>query len=214
MRCSYQRLGFERRLRGYGAVDLPILVLNDRVPVGSPEYWFDRRWLYRYETVVSLLWKFARVNGVPGLTMMQQLAPHLTDPYEGISPFDAQLQIRPLAKMLNMGTRRVLASLETQAHTAEGFQYCPSCLAAGVHGLMHQRHGSQRCSAHGRALRSRCPRCDVPINYRLTPSLLDAPFACPACNGSLAGKFWSPSRPLQLNLRHRVALTRSWISGS
>ena len=49
-------------------------------------YFFEAHWLAPYESIVGILWKFARMNALPGTTVMRQLRPLPFDPYEGIAP--------------------------------------------------------------------------------------------------------------------------------
>ena len=154
-----------------------------------------------------------RVNGVSGLELMHHLAPHLTDPYEGISPFDTKLQRRALSSLLRIGPRRIRTSVESQGRTAEQFQFCPTCLFSGLHGVVHQRRGLQQCPAHAIPMRSRCQHCERPIAYRLTTTLLDAPFACPFCRRRLVARIWLPGHSRRLAMTHRTSLMRAWVTG-
>jgi len=41
---------------------LPILTFDERKLTPSFGYFFDARWLQSYESIVGVLWKFARMN--------------------------------------------------------------------------------------------------------------------------------------------------------
>ena len=61
---------------------LPILTFDERALSPRFGYVFRRRWLQPYESVVSMLWKFARMNGLPGHAVDAQLSPQGVNPYE------------------------------------------------------------------------------------------------------------------------------------
>jgi hypothetical protein len=47
-------------------------------------YVFQRRWLDPYESIIGMLWKFARLNRLPGHAVVMQLCRQPIDPYDGI----------------------------------------------------------------------------------------------------------------------------------
>ena len=53
---------------------LPILTFDERVLSPRFGYVFHRRWLQPYESIVGLLWKFARLNRLAGHTVVMHLA--------------------------------------------------------------------------------------------------------------------------------------------
>jgi hypothetical protein len=65
---------------------LPIMVFDDRTLTPSLGYVFDRRWLDPFESIVSIAWKFARMNRLSGQMITMQLAKSAIDPYEGVAP--------------------------------------------------------------------------------------------------------------------------------
>lgn len=57
-------------------------------------------------------------------------------------------------------------------------RYCPQCLKAGVHMTYFQFFFVERCPVHGVELRTRCPSCRSPIEYRHGREGCGARFAC------------------------------------
>lgn len=47
------------------ARSLPILTFDQAEVAASFGHIFDARWVAPYESIVSMLWKFARMNGLP-----------------------------------------------------------------------------------------------------------------------------------------------------
>ena len=52
-------------------MSLPILMLDQNALSPRYGYVFHRCWLQPYESVVSMLWKFIRMNRVPGAALVE-----------------------------------------------------------------------------------------------------------------------------------------------
>ena len=65
---------------------LPIMMFDQDTLSPRFGYVFHRRWVQPYESVVGLLWKFARMNLLSGATLVTHLRTEPLDPYEGIRP--------------------------------------------------------------------------------------------------------------------------------
>lgn len=64
---------------------LPILTLDEQKLTPSMGYVFNKRWLDPCESLVSILWKFEKVNALPGNVVARVMGPDI-DPYEGVIP--------------------------------------------------------------------------------------------------------------------------------
>jgi hypothetical protein len=53
---------------------LPIMLFDERKLRPAFGYVFDKRLLAPHESIVSILWKFARQNGLPGHLITAQIA--------------------------------------------------------------------------------------------------------------------------------------------
>jgi hypothetical protein len=62
---------------------LPIMLFDERKLTPSFGYVFDPKWLDPFESIVSILWKLARMNRLSGQTIVTQLASTSVEPYEG-----------------------------------------------------------------------------------------------------------------------------------
>ena len=63
----------------------PILTLEEGSLTPALGYLFDRNWLYPYESLISILWKFEKANALSGNVVARLLGPDV-DPYEGLVP--------------------------------------------------------------------------------------------------------------------------------
>jgi hypothetical protein len=59
----------------------PTLTLDERQLTPALGFIFDVGWLLPGESMVSILWKFARVNGLPGHTLVQLIDDGSTNMY-------------------------------------------------------------------------------------------------------------------------------------
>jgi hypothetical protein len=145
-------------------------------------YVFQRRWLQPYESIVGLLWKFARLNRLPGHAVAAHLCARTIDPYEGIEPFD--IDVRLVAQMLDIAHKSVSAGIgKTFDSTSPHLRYCPRCLNQGYHAHAHQLLRIRLCPIHEKPLLTLCRHCGRTSAYRLDAQLLDAPFRCRHCRG-------------------------------
>ena len=81
-------------------MSLPILTFDERVLSPRFGYVFQRRWLDPYESIIGMLWKFARLNRLPGQAVVMQLCRGPVDPYAGIDPGD--VDVRSVARLLGV----------------------------------------------------------------------------------------------------------------
>ena len=96
---------------------LPILMFDQDALSPRFGYVFHRRWVQPYESVVGILWKFARMNLLSGATLVTHLRAEPLDPYEGVGP--AEVDLKAVARMLGVTQRSVRAGMDTGAFGAE-----------------------------------------------------------------------------------------------
>jgi hypothetical protein len=155
-------------------VSLPILTLDERILSPRLSYVFHRRWLDPYESIVGMLWKFARLNALPGHAVVSQVCHLPVDPYLGIAPAD--VDIRAVAGLLGLTQRRVREGLGAlRSDVSSCLRHCSKCAAAGYHGTLHQLARFARCPVHLEPIESECRNCRRTSNYRLDAQVLDAP---------------------------------------
>ena len=172
---------------------LPILMFNQEALSPRFGYVFHRRWLQPYESLVGILWKFARMNLLSGVTLVTHLRAEPLNPYSGIG--FAEVDLKAVARMLGVTRRSVRVGMATGGfEPSRWLRYCPQCMSIGYHGVVHQRERHERCPIHRMPLLTTCRHCDQRSAYWLDAQLLDAPFRCRHCRryyGSASG----PPRP-------------------
>lgn len=186
----------------------------DDVPLGPHfGYVFDPRWLGPYESIVSMLWKFASMNGLEGCRLVSQLSTKPLDPYEGLAASTCSVDVRRVAAMLHAPMKVVRASLGTSSGRRvlnPWLRHCPRCMGLKYHGVVHQFLGAMQCPVHGDWLEEVCRGCGQVTPYRLNALLLDSPYCCARCRRPFGHSRASMTRPLPKAMR--IAITRSYLS--
>ena len=106
---------------------LPILTFDERALSPRFGYVFHRRWLWPYESVVSMLWKFARMNGLPGHAVAAHLSPEGVDPCEGCDL--SKVDVPCVARLLGLTRRSVCAGIgRAQSDCSPHLRVCPKSI--------------------------------------------------------------------------------------
>jgi hypothetical protein len=176
--CSQQR-----SCEALEAVRFPILTFDEWRPGRPPDRGFMTDWLMPGESLVSILWKFACANALPGDVLMRLICPD-ADPLEGIVPLRSALDLARLRRLLRLPANMLRTSLldrtpGEQYHVA--FRYCRQCAAHGYHSALHQLAEEDRCAAHRQEPRTRCPQCRRQSPFVINSSVIEAPFRCVWC---------------------------------
>lgn len=139
----------------------PILSLDERRLTPALEYIFDASWLLPGASIVSILRKLARANGLPGHALVRLMGAGV-DPYEGVEPLRDVVDLVHPRRMLPLPAKIIRASL----------------FDAGQRGRYHPvfRHCGQRTLFGHHSVTYRCPvKAAVPITS--TTSRRDANIA-------------------------------------
>ena len=185
---------------------LPILTFENATLGPSLGYVFDTRWLDPYESLVSMLWKFAWVNGLAGHLVVAHVAKRSIDPYEGIAATADDVDVRRVARTLGVASETVRAACRRGCPV---LQFCTRCMSRGYHGMVHQLGPEARCPAHGCAMESTCRGCGASSAWHLDARLLDAPFRCAYCRRRYGAANFIHRKPLTGPVR--MALTRTFL---
>lgn len=170
-----------------------------------PRYCWRRDWVVPYESLWSLLHKFAALNWVYMRDVKQLFRKTSTvDRWQryGLGKwnlhtlwdFDAE-KIRTALKLspedLNQSlTISLISSLEIRWLTPEmALRFCPECINRGYHSVFHQLYALSECPIHGITLTEKCHRCGGKIPYKLNDQG-KSPYSCPVCQRRL----WVPFR--------------------
>jgi hypothetical protein len=165
----------------------PILSLDAELLSPALGYSFDRRWVHRHESLLSLLWKFMAVNGAPAHLVVRYLDP-LADPYWGIEPIRVFSLYKAAARLLGVNknvTARALLTPAAYAVASPYFRYCTRCAHRGFHSVLFQLPRVMTCPIHNVALIEHCTKCKKPLPHTLSVRTLEHPYRCPHCGRKL-----------------------------
>ncbi|MDE2000880.1 MAG: hypothetical protein KGI52_18360 [Burkholderiales bacterium] len=190
---------------------LPIMVFDQDKLSPSLGYVFDPTWLDPCESLLSMLWKFAHMNRIPGHKLTAYVAKIEGDPYLGIAATRANLDLKKLATSLNISLKRVRIAIgrtDTWRPWCDELRFCTRCMARGYHSVAHQLSTERRCPIHGQWLNTQCI-CGKSSAYHLDAHVLGAPFRCAHCRRPYSGRTPSFVHRQPLNTAQRAAISRA-----
>ncbi|CAN7796338.1 hypothetical protein LJR267_009663 [Paraburkholderia hospita] len=189
----------------------PILTFDEWQLSLAPGSVFDLKWLMPGESLVSILWKFACANALPGHVLIHLLSPDI-DPSEGLAPVRDDIDLTRLCRIVRLPQNVLRVSLLDAAlpgryHPA--FRYCRLCTAHGYHSVLHQLEDEHRCPAHQQLLETRCPQCRGETPYIVNTSVIEAPFRCVRCHSHFSyGRLSLRSTTPAMRRQDRIAIRR------
>jgi hypothetical protein len=192
----------------------PILTFDADRLSPSMGYLFKRQWLDPCESMVSILWKFARMNRLPGHMVASHVAKRQIDPYEGFAACAAELDIGQTASSLGLTQKTVRLAMqrpEQRRNWCVQLRFCPRCMSRGYHSVVHQFGGIHYCPVHGCCLETKCRSCGATSEYLIKASVLDAPFKCSVCRRCYGNTSASFVHRIALPPRDRAAIVRAFI---
>ena len=163
---------------------LPILLYDEGPLKPAFGYVFDSTWVSPEESMLSILWKFAYMNSIPGHAIVNQASIRLIDPYEGCEFSPEAVDVSRMVQTLQLPYDVIetgLGNAPRKYSQSKFFRWCVLCLQRGYHSAIHQFECVRRCPAHQVFLESACRFCHEPTAYRLRANLLDSPFRCGQC---------------------------------
>lgn len=190
---------------------LPIMLFDEAKLKPAFGYVFEQTWVYPYESIVSLLWKFAKQNHLPGHLTAAQAAKNITDPYEGVEAYKKKVNITGLARILNLPSKTIRDSLlpeQLQRSSSPWLRYCKLCLRGGYHSVVHQLNRVGKCPFHEIEVSDICHECGERTPYRLNARLLNTPYRCANCRAQYPSLIPSPLRIVPMSKEARRAFTR------
>jgi len=193
---------------------LPIMLFDQQKLAPSFGYVFDLSWLDVHDSLLSILWKFIKMNGVPGHVVLRLLAKTDIDPYDGIAVCQSEMNLKRLQQDFGLSAKVIRDSF-TPALLGNAisphFRFCRRCLSRGYHGTPYQFQSVMRCPIHADLLETQCRFCGKSSPYHLNAMLLNSPFRCGYCSkrfGTCAPDF---AHRLPLKKSARRAITRARI---
>ncbi len=194
---------------------LPILAFDEQAIRPQLGYWFDHRWIDPYESLVSIMWKFARANSIPGYLLARKVCGSGIDPYEGILPLRETVQWRWLHREYRVPRgvlRESMVAASRQPALCAELRYCRRCLNRGYHATIFQLVSQTRCPIHDERLQAACRHCGCTIAYRLNALLLDSPYVCSVCRSRLSGTIPPQGRHPPMQMPERIRMTRKRLT--
>lgn len=192
----------------------PILTFEENKLSPSLGYFFKRRWLDPCESIISILWKFVRMNRLPGHVVVAHVAKRRIDPYEGLAATAAEIDIGLTAVSLGLTQKTLRLAMqrpELRRDWCSQLRYCPRCMSRGYHSVVHQFGFVTYCPVHGCRLEAKCRSCGATSEYLLKASVLDAPFRCPICGNTYGHTTASFVNRIPWPPRDRAAIVRVFI---
>jgi hypothetical protein len=176
-------------------------------------YVFDPKWIWPHESILSILWKFVLANRLPGHLVANQVNAKV-DPYEGVLPSRAFVDVRKLSDTLGISTRflrRTLLAGTEHRQCCSSFRYCRLCSGLGYHSVLFQRPGESICPVHKVPLETTCRSCGREASYLINACILESPFRCCFCRSRFGSSF-SISNPRPFRREGRIAIIRRGIA--
>jgi hypothetical protein len=198
----------ERRLSRF-----PILLLDEEMLAPALGYVFDPKWIWPHESILSILWKFVLANRLPGHLVASQVNAKV-DPYEGVLPSRASVDVRKFSDTLGVSTRLLRRSLlagSEHRQCCASFRYCRLCSGLGYHSVLFQRPSESICPVHKVPLETTCRSCGRATSYLINACILEAPFRCCFCRTRFGSPF-SISNPRPFRREGRIAIKRRGIA--
>ena len=192
----------------------PILTFDEGKLRPSLGYLFKRQWLDPCESMVSILWKFARMNRLPGHMVVAHVAKRQIDPYEDFAATAAEVDIRMTAGSLGLTQKTIRFAIQgpqLRRGWCSQLRYCRRCMFRGYHSVVHQLGSVPYCPVHGCCLETMCRSCGGASDYLIKASVLDAPFRCPQCRRCYGFTSASFVHRMPLRAHERAAIFRTFI---
>ncbi|WP_157655518.1 hypothetical protein [Burkholderia ubonensis] len=190
---------------------LPILTFDEWKLRLALDGVFNVTWLMPGESLLSILWKFACANALPGDILRHLVCP-TADPSEGVVPVRGAINLKGLCRLICWPRDVLLVSLlDAQRHGRyhTNFRYCRQCAAHGYHSVLHQLGEEDRCPAHQQSLGTQCPHCRRETPYIVSASVIEAPFRCIWCHSHYSyGRLSLLSTAPAMRRRDRLAISR------
>ena len=194
--------------RCVSAPAFPIMTMDEHRLTPAMGYVFNPKWVDPCESLVSILWKFARANAVAGQVTARLMGPDI-DPYEGVAAHSDLIDVRRLRRTFDLPPKALRGSLIPAAHKnrcSGCLRFCRRCMARGYHSVVHQFDCVEVCPAHRFPLESACRQCGYEAPYLINVQLLEAPYRCAHCRWNYGTRSYSPASHQRMTKSERVAM--------
>lgn len=163
-------------------------------------YTWDESWVLPYESIRSLVHKFAMLNRISMLDCKTLFKPEGDDREGCVTELGGQLSIQKMARIIGLGTSLDRNLVYGIAHPSDRqwllspyLRSCPVCSALGFHSIFHQITSITRCPIHHINLEvATCRACGSHELYDCmrtgTGKYGAGPYTCSKCGNC----FWHP----------------------
>jgi hypothetical protein len=177
---------------------------KDNVTITPGSYCWRSDWVRPYESLLSLLDKFAYLNAAS----RQQITTLVGKTNNALDPNGPKLRpdLNSFALIDEIGLRNLLMvdlsliegstavgyirPAEVALFTSTSLRYCPQCVAIGFHSSLHQLLLISHCPVHRTLLINECVNCGTaPQLYRLSSLNKHLGQGCETCPGNLIDNF-------------------------
>ncbi len=157
----------------------------ENTPINPSAFCWRPYWQSRFESLWSLLRKFAYLNAITQretreLFRLNKVPQHSLQWMWGLrDDLRCSIGLDPLrlSTIFGIGYRdlkeatvlQYVHEREVSALTSEFLRFCPTCISQGFHSPLHQLLFLTKCPAHGDILENRCSDCLLLISYKLLP---------------------------------------------
>lgn len=120
--------------------EFPILTLDGAKLTPALGYLFNKGWVEPCESLISILWKLEKANGLSGIVVARLMGPGI-DPYEGTVPQRGLVDLDRLHGSLGLPKcilRAALLAPGGRRRYSQVLRYCRPCIAHGYHSVVHQ----------------------------------------------------------------------------
>ena len=163
-------------------MSLPIVIYDESKLSTALGYLFDIRLVRPFESLLSIVWKFGKLNAIAGHELAGHMARYPIDPYEGIAGRKEWVDTKRLRRALGLSSAVLRASMIHTFKASPQFRFCGRCLWRNYHCVLHQVTALTHCPLHPSSLlQTRCPHCDEEMAYHFSARVLDTPFCCAHC---------------------------------
>lgn len=146
----------------------------------------------RFESIYSVLCRFASVNSLSGQAIMRLFKSQWRarkgftyglEHLGSVNLFEVERNVG--ATQSQIFEMFLVPSYTLTASMCPYLRFCPICMGGRKHYAIFQWERLINCPFHSVRLRAACDNCGSPMLYGWTTSLFDYPFCCPHCQASL-----------------------------
>lgn len=173
-----------------------IITLREALLRPNPRYCGLRPRYIPYESIYSILCRFALFNVITGGSLVKTIKQYCGSQFarnrhsKNLSHIES-VGVVGLQELFGLSPRQVKSlfltptHISSDRHVASEFRYCPVCLSQGRHYTLFQYELIESCPVHAIGLLDQCQHCGASMSYELKVSLFKHPYGCWRCGRQL-----------------------------